>query len=98
MCIRGELANCKGTVMYYERLMAKEYILEGYNIKETFESVTLSYYAVHGLKFVKKWIDLFKTCFSGLRLSNLTFWAIGWIESICNEYKGIAQTGVLNHV
>ena len=73
--IRKELAGCKDTVRYYERLIAMEYILEGHTIKEASEFVNVSYNTVHRWAKIceKSGLSGLKPNFGGGRPSNLSF-------------------------
>lgn len=98
--IREELANCKGTVRYYERLIAIEYILEGHTIQEASEFVNVSYNTVHRWAKIceKSGLDGLKPNFGGGRPSNLTFDQLVELDQYIMNHKGMTQTDVLNHV
>ena len=98
--IKEELAKCKGTVRYYERLIAMEYILEDHTIKEASEFVNVSYNTVHRWAKIceKEGLTGLKPNFGGGRPSNLTFDQLVELDQYIMNHKGMTQTDVLNHI
>lgn len=98
--IKDELRKCKGTVRYYERLIAMEYILEGHTIKEASDFVNVSYKTVHRWAKIceEEGLKGLKPKFGGGRPSKLTFNQLVELDNYIMNNKCMTQTDVLKHI
>jgi len=98
--IKTEMSKCKGTVRYYERLIAIQYILEGHTIKEASDFVNVSYKTVHrwAKSCEEKGLKGLEPKFGGGRPSKLTFNQLVELDNYIMNHKGMTQTDVLTYI